>query len=165
MELLITSRCDALPYLAFIQRFSPSSCKQERSAGSHGELNRESGCDQRWQMAGKKIGGASLLLQAHWRGLEQSDVLSLRAFVALGHSELDFLTFSQGFETCALDGGEVNENVRSLGLLDKAKTLGLIEPFYLAGANVRHVLSPIYNKMKLSLVGQHLPRNQGLKHH
>ena len=84
--------------------------------------------------------------------------------MALSHSELDFLTFSQGLETCALDGGEVNENVRSLGLLDEAKTLGFVKPFYLAGANVRQVVSPIYNEMKLSLVGQHLPRNQGLKH-
>jgi hypothetical protein len=49
-------------------------------------------------------------------------------------------------------------------LLDEAKTLGFVEPFYLAGANVRHVVSPIYNKMKLSLVGQHLPGSQGLKH-
>ena len=101
-------------------------------------------------MAGKKIGGVDLLLRAHGCGLEQSHVLSLRAFLAIGHGELDFLTLSQGLETSALDGGEVNENVRSLGLLDEAKALGLIEPFYLAGANVRHVVSPIYNKMKLT---------------
>ncbi|VXA81539.1 hypothetical protein AERO8C_120080 [Aeromonas veronii] len=60
------------------------------------------------------------------------------------------MTFSQGFETGALDGGEVNEYVRTLGLFNKAKTLGFVEPFYLAGANVRHVLNPINNKMKLS---------------
>lgn len=93
--------------------------------------------------------------------LDNGDVLGLRAFLALGHSELDFLTFSQGFETCALDGGEVNEYVRTLGLLDEAKTLGFVEPFYLAGANVRHVQNPINNKMKLSPVGLHLPCSRG----
>jgi hypothetical protein len=102
------------------------------------------------KLRAKKEEGPWLLLHIHWRGLEQGNVLSLRTFLALSHSELDFLTFSQGFETSALDGGEVNENVRSLGLLDKAKTLGFVEPFYLAGANVRHVLNPINYEMKLS---------------
>ncbi|BEE20637.1 hypothetical protein VAWG007_07320 [Aeromonas enteropelogenes] len=55
----------------------------------------------------------------------------------------------------------MNEYVRTLGLLDKAKTLGFVEPFDLAGANVRHVLNPIYNNMKLSPVGLHLPCCRG----
>ncbi len=70
------------------------------------------------------------------RDLEKGHVLGLRAFLALGHRELDFLAFGQGLETGALDGGEVNEYVRPLGLLDEAKALGFVEPFYLAGANV-----------------------------
>jgi hypothetical protein len=70
--------------------------------------------------------------------LQNSYVLSLRALLTLGHAELHALTFSQGLKTLSVDCSEVYEYIRALVLLDEAETFSLVEPFYLASADVRH---------------------------
>ena len=67
------------------------------------------------------------------------DVFGLGAFLALANSELDLLTFCQGFETRRVDRAEVYEKIRAIFLRNKAKTFGLVEPFHDAGANCRHI--------------------------
>ena len=86
----------------------------------------------------------ALLLVCGWNEpsaparLQNGDVLSLRALLTLGHAELHALTFSQGLETLSVDCSEVYEYIRALVLLDEAETFSLVEPFYLASADVRH---------------------------
>lgn len=53
--------------------------------------------------------------------LQRNDVLGLWAFLALGHSELDFLAFSQGAEAAAGDSAEVRKHIRAARLLEEAK--------------------------------------------
>ncbi len=64
---------------------------------------------------------------------DRDDVLSLGTFLALGDRELDFLAFGQGFEARTGDGAEVGKYVRTIFLLDEAKTFGFVEPFDGAG--------------------------------
>ena len=52
---------------------------------------------------------------------------------------------AQGLETGALDGGEVNENVRAVFLLDEAKTFGFVEKLNGTGDHVRHIFN-LYSK-------------------
>jgi len=70
--------------------------------------------------------------------LDDSYVLSLRAFFALRYGELDFLSFRKRFEAGVVDSAEVDEYVRAIFLLNKAKTFGFIKPFNVAAAGVRH---------------------------
>jgi hypothetical protein len=49
------------------------------------------------------------------------NVLSLWAFLALCHSELDLLAFCQSLEACVLNCAVVNEYVRAIGLGNKAE--------------------------------------------
>lgn len=78
----------------------------------------------------------------YWNNrLQSDDVLSLRAFRALGHGELNRLAFGQGLEAGTLDGAEVSENVRAVFLLQETKTFCFVEP--LNGAfNCRHISNP-----------------------
>ena len=57
-------------------------------------------------------------------------VSCLQALRPLGHFERYFIAFSEGFETVAGDGGEMHEYVFAILLLEKTKTLAVIEPFY-----------------------------------
>jgi hypothetical protein len=70
--------------------------------------------------------------------LQRSDVLGLRAFFALTNREGDLLTFSEGFETAAVDGAEMHEQIRTAFLGDESETFGLVEPFDGASAGVCH---------------------------
>ena len=56
-------------------------------------------------------------------------VFGLWAFLAVGDGEFDFLAVGKGFETVALDGAEVNEDVGAAFLLDETIPFGFIEPF------------------------------------
>jgi hypothetical protein len=56
-----------------------------------------------------------------------NDVLCLRAFLALGHSKFNLLTFAQSFETSVLNRAVMNKYVRSIGLFDEAEAFGFIE--------------------------------------
>ena len=65
------------------------------------------------------------------RSSDWDDVLCLRTLLALGHGELDLLPLDQRLEAAAGDGAEMNKNVRSLLLSDKAKALRFVEPLHL----------------------------------
>jgi hypothetical protein len=82
--------------------------------------------------------------------LERYDVLSLGAFGAFGDCELNFLAFSQGFETLSLDGTEVSKHVRSGFLLDKTKAFSFVKPFN-GSSSSRHNINPINLSVCLAL--------------
>lgn len=67
-----------------------------------------------------------------------NDVFSLRTFLALSYSELNALTFGQGFEAGAGDCTEVCEDVWARSLLDKTKTFSFVEPLDSTGCSIRH---------------------------
>ena len=68
-------------------------------------------------------------LRAVSRQSDRDDVLCLGTFLALGDSELDLLALSQRLVAGASDSAEVGKYVGAGFLLDKAKTLCVIEPF------------------------------------
>ena len=55
-------------------------------------------------------------------------VLSLPAFGALGHGELDLLAFLERAEAVRLDGGVMDEDVLAVLTAQKSKSLGVIKP-------------------------------------
>ena len=61
---------------------------------------------------------------------KDGNVRSLRTLGALLDCELDLLAFLQVTETVTLNGGEMDENVRSTFALDEAEALVTVEPFY-----------------------------------
>src|SRR3989304_8546091 len=69
---------------------------------------------------------------------QNSNVRSLRALGTLFNSEFDLLAFLQVTETVTLNGGEMDENVRSTFALDKAEALVTVEPLYCTSYSVRH---------------------------
>lgn len=80
--------------------------------------------------------------------------------MAVSDSELNFLAVRQSLEAVALDGAEVNKNIRTIFSLDKAKAFGLVKPFYCAGccrhtyylySLRRHVQAPFFKKNYLWL--------------
>ena len=58
-----------------------------------------------------------------------SNVFSLGTFLALSNFESYSLVFVQSATTSAVDGAEVNEDVRAVFLLDKAEAFFIVEPF------------------------------------
>ena len=62
--------------------------------------------------------------------LSLADVRRLQALRALRHVELNALTFGQGLEAVALNGGEMDKHVLATFLRDKAETLRLVEPLH-----------------------------------
>lgn len=72
--------------------------------------------------------------QAKSHRLDRDDVLCLGTLLALCHSELDPLAFSQGLESIAGDSAEMRKYVGAGFLLYKAKTLGFVEPFNGSGS-------------------------------
>jgi hypothetical protein len=62
--------------------------------------------------------------------LECLDVFRLPALGALGHVELDGLTFLQAFETARLDRREVHKNVFAILAADKPVSFSVVEPLY-----------------------------------
>lgn len=63
-------------------------------------------------------------------GSDLPDVGRLGAFLALGDLEAHAIAFGEGFESVSLNSGEVNEYVRTVVLLDKPETLGVVEPLH-----------------------------------
>jgi hypothetical protein len=75
------------------------------------------------------------------------DIFGLRAFLALCNREFDFLTFGERLEAVTGDIAVVCEYVGARFLLDKAKALGFVEPFYGTGSSFRHDFFPIQTKV------------------
>jgi hypothetical protein len=73
-------------------------------------------------------------------GLNGGHVVSLQALLPLGHGELDLLPFEQGAMAFATDRTEMYEHVRAALALNKAITLGIIEPLDGACLALSHYL-------------------------
>jgi hypothetical protein len=67
----------------------------------------------------------------------------LRSFGTLFNNEFNLLAFLQVFETVTLNGGEMDEHVRSTFALDKAEAFVAIEPLYRTSYTIRHFLPPL----------------------
>ena len=77
-------------------------------------------------------------------GLAQNgNVRSLRTLGALLDCEFNLLAFLQVTETVTLNGGEMDEHVRSTFALDEAEALITIEPLYCTSYTIRHFLPPL----------------------
>ncbi|CCE22400.1 protein of unknown function [Methylotuvimicrobium alcaliphilum 20Z] len=70
--------------------------------------------------------------------LDNGNFFGLWAFLTLSHDKLNFLAFSQGLETGTRNVAEMNENVRTLALLDEAEAFVCVEPFNCACCSSRH---------------------------
>ena len=70
--------------------------------------------------------------------LDNADVFSLRAFLALRYLELYLLAFIQGFVTTGIDLRKVYKNIGAWLLLDKAEAFIRIKPFNGASSKCRH---------------------------
>ena len=68
------------------------------------------------------------LLSCRGRGLERSDVASLRSFGALGDLELHVLVLFEAAEAAAVDLGVVHKDVRAFRARDEAEALLGVEP-------------------------------------
>jgi hypothetical protein len=63
-------------------------------------------------------------------GLKLYHVLGLRSLGTLGYIKFHRLFFRQGVKAFALDGAVMHEHIRTAFPSDKAKTLGVVKPFY-----------------------------------
>ena len=72
--------------------------------------------------------------------LNGGHVVSLQALLPLGHGELDLLPFEQGAMAFATDRPEMYEHIRAALALNKAITLGVIEPLDGACLALSHYL-------------------------
>ncbi len=77
--------------------------------------------------------------------LDFDNVRSLRSLVPLGHIEANPVSFNKRFETIALNGREVDENIGTPILLDETEPLGVIEPFYRA---FNHSPAPLLSRSR-----------------
>jgi hypothetical protein len=73
--------------------------------------------------------------------LELNDLVGGRTLGALDDLETHPGAFLQGFEALGLDGSVVHEDIRAAILLDEAKTLGIVKPFYRAFSHFLLLLS------------------------
>jgi hypothetical protein len=74
----------------------------------------------------------------------------LGTFGALDDVEIDFVSFLQGFESFLLYSREVNEDILTAILLfNKAESLGIIEPFYLACCQT---FSPPFTNLSFDMI-------------
>jgi len=88
--------------------------------------------------------------------LQRLDVFRLPALGALGHVELDGLTFLQALETARLDRREVHENVFACLAADKSVAFSVVEPLY---CSLFHVVLVFLNLIvTLEGVGRNLRR-------
>lgn len=70
-------------------------------------------------------------LMANLTHLNCRDIASRRTFLAILNGKLNLLAFVQRFKTAALDGREMHKHVFATIIRgDKAKSFGLIKPFY-----------------------------------
>jgi hypothetical protein len=74
---------------------------------------------------------------------KNSDVRCLGTLGSFFNNEFNFLAFGQVTETVTLNGGEVNEHVRSTFALYKAEAFVTIEPLYCTSYTIRHFLPPL----------------------
>jgi len=82
--------------------------------------------------------------QALYCDLAQNcDVRCLRSLGTFFDNEFHGLTFGQVTETVTLNGGEMDEHVRSTFAFDEAEALVTIEPLYLTSYTIRHFLPPL----------------------
>jgi hypothetical protein len=65
-------------------------------------------------------------------GLQFDDVLSLKAFLTLGHLKFHFLVFRQGLEAFTLDGAVMHKDIRTILPGYKAVPFRVIKPFNFA---------------------------------
>ena len=66
------------------------------------------------------------------------DIFSLRAFRSIGHLEFYFLPLDQGFVAVAGYRAVMDENILLSRLFNKAISLRVIEPLYLANSFRHH---------------------------
>jgi len=83
------------------------------------------------------------LLSSHYG----CNIYRLKALGPLYDIKFYFLIFVKSFEPIRVDGGIMNEDVRSIFLFNKTKTFGFIEPFYFAA---RHFKTLLQRKMNIS---------------
>jgi hypothetical protein len=83
--------------------------------------------------------------QTTFAALDRNNVFCLQTLGALCDRELDALAFSQGFESGAGNCTEMSEHIRTGLLLDKAETLGVVEPFYGSIDCIRHNNILVFN--------------------
>jgi hypothetical protein len=74
---------------------------------------------------------------------QNCDVRCLGTLGSFFNNEFDLLAFGQVTETVTLNGGEVDEHVRSTFALDEAEALVTIEPLYCTTYTIRHFLPPL----------------------
>jgi len=74
---------------------------------------------------------------------QNGNVAGLRTLRSFFDSEFDLLAFLQVTVAVTLDGGEVNENVRSTFASNEAEALVAVEPFHCSDNSFRHVLPPM----------------------
>jgi hypothetical protein len=73
------------------------------------------------------------------RSVNDLNLISLHAFLALHGYESDLLAFFQATEAGAFDSAEVNEQIRAAFRGDETKTFLVVEPFDGAGLTIRHI--------------------------
>jgi hypothetical protein len=79
---------------------------------------------------GPARGGADVAILIDLLSLGGNDVGRAQALLAALGSERHFLTFRQGFETVALNGGVMDEDIRAaVSRADKSKTFTIVKPF------------------------------------
>lgn len=78
-----------------------------------------------------------------FEALNGYDILCLRAFLTLGHSERDLLPFNQSFETGTADRAEVGEHIGTAGALDEAEAFRFVEPLDGTGNCIGHNRNPV----------------------
>jgi hypothetical protein len=76
------------------------------------------------------------------------NVASLGALGALLDSELDALTLFEVAVTVALDGGEVDENVRATFAFDKTVAFATVEPFDRTDDTFSHFINLLVKRKK-----------------
>ncbi len=81
--------------------------------------------------------------QALFRLAQDRDVGRLRALRALLDSKFNLLSFLQVTETITLNGGEMDEDVRSTFAFNEAEAFITIEPLYGTSYTIRHCLPPL----------------------
>src|SRR6266571_1410382 len=82
--------------------------------------------------------------------LDLVDVGRLESLRALGDLELDGLALLESLVPFALDGGEVDEDVRSILLLDESVPLAVIEPLHFSPG---HWARPLLSSKRGAVTG------------
>ena len=97
-----------------------------------------------------------------WFGqvLQNGDVGSLRAFVALLDFEFDLLAFIQVAETFALDGGVVDKDIRAILTSNEAVALAAVEPLDRADDTFRHIICLLMAKEKMVCQSRSIGRSK-----